>query len=95
MIGLCHVCLTSGVPLFITKHKTHCVNCKDRDVRSQKEEEKKEEIKLQFEDLPQESLEKRIKTITQIVDELQEIAFVKWMKNERISEPLIDRLEEG
>lgn len=95
MIGLCHVCLTSGVPLFITKRKIHCVNCKDRDVRSQKEEEKKEEIKLQFEDLPQATLEDRIKHITNVVEDLDEIAFVKWMKNERISEPLIDRLDEG
>ena len=95
MIGLCRVCLTSGVPLFITKRKIHCDNCKDRNVRPQKEKEKKEEKILDFETLPQATLEQRLKHIYQVVDESYELEFIKRMKDERIAEPLIDGPDES
>lgn len=92
MKGLCHFCFKTNANLFITKGKVQCENCKNGNVPEKKE--KKEEVKLPFEDLPQGTVEERARSLEMIMADLNEKNFARYLKNERISEPLIDRIHE-
>lgn len=94
MIGLCHFCLTSGVEIFVNKQQIRCAKCINHpDVRNMLDMPDYSPL-LEFENLPTGSEEQRRKALEMIVDEIYEKSFVLYCKNERISEPLINRLED-
>ncbi len=94
MIGLCHFCLTSGVEVFVNKQLIRCAKCINHpDVRNMLDMPDYSPL-LEFENLPTGTPEQRRKALEIIVDDLFEKAFVLYCKNERISEPLINRLED-
>jgi len=93
MKGLCHDCLTTNVDLFITKGKIQCESCKNA---PEKEKEKiKEEIRLlDFEDLPQATEQERLNYLEANSADVMERIFIRNFKNDRVSEPLIDRIHD-
>ena len=76
MLGLCHICLTSGVPIFISKGVVYCEICRDgRTQEKEKEKEKetpKRSIFLKFEDLPLLDLKQRSVYAYEVVKQLYE-----------------------
>lgn len=94
MIGLCHSCLTSGIEVSVNKEQIRCANCINKPDAEKLIDMPDYSPLLEFETLPAGSKEERERSLEMIVDELFEKAFVLYCKNERISEPLIDRLED-
>lgn len=83
MLGLCHVCFTSGIPIQFTKGLLHCQKCIGI---KEKEVEKKQEKILAFEDLPQASPEEREENLTRIGKDMFDRIYHKKMNSERVLE---------
>ncbi len=95
MRGLCHSCLTSNVELVVSKGNIRCTTCENNGVVSKVPSEYHPGPgKLPFEDLPTATLEERELHANQVASDVFEKKFIKDMINERISEPLIDRIHE-
>jgi len=84
MLGLCHICLTSGVPISITKGLIQCKDCNGapRNNKKEEKEEEKEEI-LAFEDLPQGDLEHISDFAYQKTEEQYDKEFVRKLAEDR------------
>lgn len=94
MKGLCHVCQISNVEVSITKGKIHCAHCKNRQEPHLVKDVPDYKPFLKFEDLPQGTEQERKDHIEQVMADLKEQWFARDMRNERISEPLIDRIHD-
>lgn len=86
MLGLCETCFESNTEVFITKGRIHCEGC--RNARPLQEKEEKEEIKLEFEDLPSPSEEERMQITHRNAKDIFEVIFHREMNRERVNEVL-------
>ena len=86
MLGLCHICFTSGIPIFITKNIVHCENCKNGKTQEKEKETSKGPL-LKFEDLPQIDKEHR----SDYAENLVRIKFDKELDDQITEDRLHDR----
>ena len=91
MKGLCHFCNSSNIELSVIKGEIRCIHCVGKKIT---QTEKKKLDKLPFEDLPQASEQERLDNIERVSADVMERSFARYIKNERLSEPLIDRIHD-
>ena len=93
MKGLCHFCFNSNVDLTITKGKVWCDPCQERNLPWPLLKKEKK-VSMEFSETALLTLPERTKHLNQVMADLAEINFAKMQRNERLSEPLIDRLDD-
>lgn len=94
MIGLCDFCFASNVEVTTHKGKIRCRSCTSKPIKKLMEDPPDYKPVLQFENLPRGTLKERTEHIERVMADLNEKWFARYLKNERISEPLIDRIHD-